>query len=139
MLADGIRSAVTASDELTDADRRFLRRSVPVAAFVGGLCCFTPVAVVLLGIGSVSYAISLTDLLYYQYAWAFRLAGLATLLAAFVVHVYANKGVCSVDAAVRQRRAIANLLGVTVAVGAFAYVVWLYVIVELVGWALGIW
>lgn len=127
------------SEELSETDRRFLKRSVPVAAFIGGLCCFTPVAVVLLGIGSVSYAVSLTDLLYYEYAWAFRLAGLAFLLGAFVVHLYANEGVCTVDAAVRRRRQILNLLGLTVSVAVFAYVVWLYIIVEIVGLLLGIW
>lgn len=126
-------------EELTDTDRRFLKRVVPVAAFVGGLCCFAPVAVVLLGIGSVSYAISLTDLLYYQYAWAFRLAGLAVLLCGFAVHLYTNEGVCSVDAAVRRRQKIVTLLVVTVSLGIFAYVIWLYVIVEIIGLVLGIW
>ena len=126
-------------EDVTESDRRFLKRSVPVAAFIGGLCCFTLVAVVLLGIGSVSYAVSLTDLLYYEYAWAFRLAGLAFLLGAFVVHCYATEGVCSADAAVRKRRQIVNLLGLTLAWGAFAYVIWLYVIVELAGLLLGIW
>ncbi|TYL40060.1 hypothetical protein CV102_00310 [Natronococcus pandeyae] len=127
------------SEELTETDRRFLVRFVPVAAFIGGLCCFTPVAVVLLGIGSVSYAVSLTDLLYYEYAWAFRLAGLTFLLSAFVVHLYVNEEVCSVDVAVRKRRQILNLLGVVLTAGAIAYVVWLYVIVEIVGLLLGIW
>lgn len=125
--------------DLTETDRRFLKRFVPIAAFIGGLCCFTPVAVVLLGIGSVSYAISLTDLLYYQYAWAFRLAGLTVLLSAFVVHLYTHEGVCSVDAAVRRRNRILNLLAVTVSLGVFAYVIWLYVVVEIVGLLLGIW
>lgn len=126
-------------DELSDADRRFLKLSVPIAAFIGGLCCFAPVVVVLAGIGSVSYAVSLTDLLYYEYAWAFRLAGLAFLLAAFVVYLYTYEGVCTVDGAVRRRRKILNLLGAAVVLATVAYVVWLYVIVELIGWALGIW
>lgn len=125
--------------DLTETDRRFLVRFVPVAAFIGGLCCFTPVVVVLLGIGSVSYAVSLTDLLYYEYAWAFRLAGLTFLLSAFVVHLYVNEDVCSVNVAFRRRRQILNLLGVVLTAGAIAYVVWLYVIVEIVGLLLGIW
>jgi hypothetical protein len=128
-----------ASEELSDSDRRFLKRSVPVAAFIGGLCCFTPVVVVLLGLGSVSYAASLTDLLYYQYAWAFRLAGLVFLLAAVGIHLYTNRGVCSLDAARRKRRAIVNLVFAAVGLGALAYIVWLYVIVEIVGLVLGIW
>lgn len=126
-------------EELTDSDWRVLKLAVPIAAFIGGLCCFAPVVVVLAGIGSVSYAISLTDLLYYEYAWAFRLAGLAFLFGALVVYLYTSEEVCSVDAAVRKRRRIGNLLGVAIIFGTVAYVIWLYVVVELVGLALGIW
>ena len=126
-------------EELTDADWQFLKLSVPVAAFIGGICCFAPVVVVLAGIGSVSYAVSLTDLLYYEYAWAFRLAGLAFLLGAGVVYLYTNEEVCSVDAAVHKRGKIVNLLGVALVAGTVAYVVWLYVIVEIIGLLLGIW
>lgn len=66
------------STAIPDDDRRFVGITVSIAAFIGGLCCFTSVGVVLLGLGSVSYAASLADLLYYEYAWAFRLAGLAS-------------------------------------------------------------
>lgn len=127
------------TEALEESDWRFLRVAVPIAAFIGGLCCFIPVVVVLLGIGSVAYAASLTDLLYYEYAWAFRLAGLGFVLAAVVVHLYANEAVCSVDEAVRKRRKVVNLVFLAVTLGAFAYIIWLYVIVELVGLALGIW
>lgn len=125
------------SDEATDL--QFLKRYVPITAFIGGLCCFVPVVTVLLGLGSVSYAVALTDLLYYEYRWAFQLAGLGFLLAALVVHLYANEGVCSVDAAVRKRRKIVNLLFLSVTMAVAAYVIWLYVVVELAGMALGIW
>ncbi|PSP79371.1 hypothetical protein BRC81_05140 [Halobacteriales archaeon QS_1_68_20] len=123
----------------TDPDVWFLTRSVPVAAFVGGLCCFVPVVTVLLGLGTVSYAASLTDLLYGRHVWAFRAAGLAFLLAALVAHLYVNEGVCSVDAAVRRRRKILNLVVLSLSLAIAAYVIWLYVIVELIGLALGIW
>jgi len=128
-----------AIDDLEESDRWFLKRSVPVAAFIGGLCCFTPVVVVLLGIGSVSYAVGLTDLLYYEYRWAFQLAGLSFLLGALAVHLYTNEGVCSLDEAVRRRRKILYLAGIAVTLGAVAYVIWLYLIVELLGMGLGIW
>lgn len=128
-----------AIDDLAESDRQFLKRSVPVAAFIGGLCCFTPVVVVLLGIGSVSYAIALTDLLYYEYSWAFQLAGLTFLVGALAVHLYTNEQVCSLDEAVRKRRKIINLLGFALFFGALAYVIWLYVIVEIMGIALGLW
>jgi hypothetical protein len=128
-----------ALDDLAESDRRFLKRAVPVAAFIGGLCCFTPVVVVLLGIGSVSYAVSLTDLLYYQYRWAFQFAALTFLLGALAVHLYTDEEVCSLDEAVRRRRKILNLVGLSLFLGAVAYVLWLYVVVELLGLALGIW
>jgi hypothetical protein len=124
---------------LTDSDRQFLGISVPIAALIGSLCCLTPVVTVLLGIGSVTYAASLTEVLYGEYWWAFQLAGLGFLGAAFTVHLYTNKNVCSVDAAVRRRREIINLISVTLTLAAIAFVVWEYVIVELVGIALGIW
>lgn len=130
---------MAAPEELTEPDRRFLGLSVAVAAFIGGLCCFTPVVVVLLGLGSVGYAASLTDVLYGQFAWAFRLAGLTFLLGAVGVHLFVHEDVCSVDAAVRKRRKILNLLGLAITLAVVAYVIWLYVIVELVGLALGIW
>ncbi|MFB6299727.1 MAG: hypothetical protein ABEH65_05650 [Halobacteriales archaeon] len=126
-------------DDLTGSDRRFLSLSVPIAAFIGGLCCFTPVVVVLLGLGSVSYAIALTDLLYYEFRWVFQLAGLTFIVGAVGVYFYTNEGVCSVDAVVRKRRKILNLLGVALLLAVFGYVIWLYVIVEFLGLLLGIW
>lgn len=120
-------------------ERRFLLTVVPLSAFVGGLCCFTPVVTVLLGLGSVSYAASLTDLLYYEYAWAFRIAALTLLLGALGVHLRRTGEVCSLDEAVRKRRRIANLAATAVALATVAYVLWLYVVVELLGLALGIW
>lgn len=123
----------------TAEDKRFLKISAPVAAFIGGLCCFVPVVTVLFGLGSVSYAIALTDLLYYDYGWAFRLAGLGFLLSALAVYFYQNEGVCSIEDTKRNRRKIINLTAATIGLGAILYVVWLYVIVELIGIGLGIW
>lgn len=124
--------------EITGSDRHFLTISVPIAAFIGGLCCFTPVVVVLVGLGSVSYAITLTDLLYYEYRWAFQLAALMFLLSATGIYLYTYENVCSVDEMVRKRRKILNLLGIAISLAVIAYVIWLYVIVELIGLALGI-
>lgn len=123
--------------EVSDRDWRFLRRSVPVATFIAALCCFSPVVIVLLGIGSVSYAASLTDVLYGQYGWAFQLAGLTFLVGAAVIHLYTREDICSVETAIRKRRKILNLLGLAIILGVVGYLVWMLV-VELVGLALGI-
>ncbi len=125
--------------KLAEEDKGFLKKYVPISAFIGGLCCFTPVVVVLFGLGSVSYAASLSDLLYGQYAWVFRSAGLLFVLAALGIYLYREQGVCSIDEAKRQRNRIINLVAATVGLAALGYVVWLYGIVELMGLALGIW
>lgn len=89
-----------------DGDRRgrsaVLSGISPRRVFIGGLCCFTPVVFVLSGVGSVSYAAGLTDVLYYEYRWAFQLAGLGFFTAAFEAHSYSTKGVCSLETAVRK-------------------------------------
>lgn len=120
-------------------DKRFLTVSVPIAAFIGGLCCFIPVVTVLFGLGSVSYAVALTDLLYYDYGWAFRLAGLGFLLSALAIYVHQKEDVCTISGARRNRRKIINLTAAAVGLGALAYVFWLYVVVELIGIGLGLW
>ena len=44
----------------------------------------TPTALALLGLASVSVAISLGNTLYYEYGWYFRLAGLTLAVAGIV-------------------------------------------------------
>lgn len=60
-------------------DRSGLKLGV-VAGLVGISCCVGPTVLALLGLSSVSFAISLSKTLYYEYGWYFR--GAAVLLAA---------------------------------------------------------
>ncbi len=117
----------------------FLKKFVPAAAFIGGLCCFTPVVLVLLGISTISFAASLSDTLYGQYRWAFRGAALAFLLASLWWHFYRVEKICTWDEAKRKRSRIINMVALTLIVGVLAYVIWLYVIVEYMGLLLNIW
>ncbi len=73
---------------MKEEKKSFLKRNVAIAAFLGGLCCFTPVVLVLLGLSTVSFAASLSDTLYYGYAWAFRSLALLFLVSSLFWYFY---------------------------------------------------
>lgn len=118
---------------------QFIKKLIPSAAFIGGLCCFAPVVLVLFGLSTVSYAASLSDLLYGQYKWAFRLGAILFLLLGLFWYLYKHENVCTIDALKKKRRLIINLVLTSLILLVLAYLLWLYVIVELIGIILGIW
>jgi len=65
-----------------------------LAGLVGISCCVSPVVMVLLGLASVSFAISLGNTLYYQYGWYFRAAALA-LATAGVIGILRGRNACT--------------------------------------------
>ncbi len=119
--------------------KAFLKKSIPFTAFIGGLCCFMPVVLVLFGLSSVTFAASLSDVLYYDYRWVFRSVALLLLLGALGWYFYKKEGVCTLDAMKRKRRKIINFTLLVIGVAVIAYIIWLYVIVEIIGLLLGIW
>ena len=88
-----------------------------LAGLVGISCCVSPVVMVLVGLASVSFAISLGNTLYYQYGWYFRGAALV-LAAAGVIGILRGRNACSLRGARSQWRL---LLSVALAMAA-AYV-----------------
>jgi len=116
-----------------------LRGVISLSAFIGGLCCFTPVVFVLLGVSSLSFAASLSDTLYYGYRWAFRGVALLTLLGGLAYYFYSKHNVCSLDELKRQRNKVLNITLIVLTIATLLYIIWLYVIVEWIGVLLGIW
>jgi len=102
------------------------------------LCCLTPIVLVLLGLSGVIFASSLSDTLYGSYKWAFRAFGLGLLGISLLIY-FRSKGICTLDQAKRQKRKIINTALVVLLVAVVGYIVFLYVIVEIVGSLLGIW
>jgi hypothetical protein len=125
--------------ELSDEQKSFLKKVVPIAAFIGGLCCFTPVVLVLLGLSTVTFAASLSDVLYGQFKWAFIGISLLFLFGALFWYFFKKENICSIDSAKRKRRLIINFTLTTLIIVTIAYVIWLYVIVEIIGIFLGLW
>lgn len=110
--------------------------SIPV--LFASLCCLSPIILVLLGVSTVTFAASLTDVLYGQYRWAFRAFGLF-LLVGSIVFSLRRQGVCTLDQAKRERNRIINLILSTLVVGVLGYLFFLYVVVHYVGVWLNIW
>ncbi|MEK7128589.1 MAG: hypothetical protein AAB933_03445 [Patescibacteria group bacterium] len=111
--------------------------SVPVV--IASLCCLSPIILVALGISTVSFATSLSDTLYGEYKWVFRLVGLAALIVSVVFYLRREKGICTIDEAKRRRKEIINIVFLTLSVGVLGYIFFLYVVVHYVGVFLDIW
>ena len=102
-------------------------------------CCLSPIILVLLGLGSVSFAASLAGTFYGEYKWVFRVFGLLLLLASLLWYFTKVKGVCTLDEAKRRKNEIINTVILTLIAGLIGYMVFLYVIVHYLGVWLNIW
>jgi len=111
--------------------------SLPVV--LASLCCFSPIIIVLFGLGTVSVASTLANDLYGNYAWIFRLGGLALLVVSVIMYLRRTKGICTLDEAKKRKREIFNLVGIILIVSIIGYVVFLYGFLELIGIFLKIW
>ncbi len=110
--------------------------SLPV--LFASMCCLSPIILVLLGVSTVTFAESLTDVLYGQYKWVLRGFGLV-LLAGSIVFYLRRQGVCTLDQAKRERNRIINLVVTTLIAGVLGYLFFLYVVVHYAGVWLRIW
>ena len=106
---------------------------------VASLCCLAPLVLVLFGLATVSFASSLSDVLYGQYRWAFRSVGLVLLAISIVIYFRKQKGICTIDEAKKRRREIINTTFLFLIVGVLGYIFFLYVIVHYAGVFFGIW
>ena len=111
--------------------------SIPVV--IASLCCLSPIILVVLGISTVSFATSLSDTLYGEYKWIFRLVGLAALIIALIFYFRREKGICTIDEAKKRRTEIINIVFLTLSVGVLGYIFFLYVVVHYIGVFLNIW
>lgn len=111
--------------------------SIPVV--LASLCCLSPVILVLLGVSTISFASSLSDTLYGEYKWIFRIVGLLALLLSLAYYLRRQKGICTIDDVIRRRNEVINYLALAIIVGVLGYIVFLYVVVHYLGVWLNIW
>lgn len=111
--------------------------SVPV--IIASLCCLSPIILVLLGIGTVSFASSLADTLYGDYKWIFRGVGLLALSISVFFYLRRTKGICTADEAKRKRNEVINTVAISIIAGVLGYLFFLYVVLHYAGVFLNLW
>jgi uncharacterized membrane protein (UPF0136 family) len=117
---------------------RVLLGLVLSSAVVASLCCLPSVVLVLFGLASVSTAAALSDQLYWGPTRYVLYAVSLALAAGGLVIYFRRRGICTLDAARRERNRIVNLSLLVLVGGVLAYLVWNYIILDLIGIAAGL-
>ena len=108
------------------------------SAVVASLCCLPSVVLVLFGLASVSTAAALSDRLYWG-PTRYVLYGVSLALAvAGLVLYFRRQGICTLDAARRERNRIRNTALLVLLGGVLTYLVWNYLLLDLLGIAVGL-
>ncbi len=120
-----------------ESDRKGIFIISALAGLIGGLCCLTPIVLVLLGLASISAAAGLGNVLYGDYKWLFRAAALGFLALSLWAY-FRRKGICTLDQARRQRNRIINTSLLVLITAAGIYIFWTYIAVHYWGIAVGL-
>ena len=108
------------------------------SAILASMCCLPSVVMVMFGLASVSTAAALSDDLYYgQFRWWLYLA--TAIFLSYGLYRYFNaKGICTIDDAKRERQKVINTTLLAVILTIITYFIWNYIILELIGIAVGL-
>ena len=126
-----------AMDDNPQKARKGILKSSLLALAIGCLCCITPLVLVLLGLASISTAVSVDNLLSGPLIWVFRSTALIFLGIALVVY-FRRRGVCTLDEARRQRNRIINTVLLTLLFAIGGYIAFEYILLSYWGGAVGL-
>ena len=116
-----------------------LAKLVAASAITASLCCLPSVIWVLFaGSSAIVAADQLSNALYYSWV-RFALYGLSFCMVSYgLVLYFRNQGVCTLDDARRERRRVVNTSLAVFTSAVLAYLVWNFVILEIIGIAIGL-
>ena len=122
-----------------DQSTRPLAKLVAASAVTASLCCLPSVIwVMFAGSTAIVAADQLSNDLYYSWV-RFALYGVSlSMLAYGLVLYFRNQGVCTLDDAKRERRKVVNTSLAVFTAAIITYLVWNFVILEIVGIAIGL-
>jgi len=118
---------------------RPLAKIVAASAITASLCCLPSVIWVLFaGSSAIVAADQLSNDLYYSWV-RFALYGVSFCMVTLGLLLYfRNQGVCTLDDAKRERRRVVNTSLAVFTASVLFYMVWNFVILEIVGIAIGL-
>ena len=108
------------------------------SAFLASMCCFVSVLLVGIGMMTASAGDALSNNLYFGPARWILYALSITILGFGLFRHFNNLGICTLDQAKRERKKIINTTLVVLICTFAIYFVWNYVILELIGIAVGL-
>ena len=128
-----------AADASPVAEARSLWKLIGASAFTASLCCVPSVVWVLFaGSSAIVAADQLSNDLYFGIGrWLLYLVALALAGAGLTIH-FRREGICTLDDAKRQRRRIVNTSLAVITAVIVLYLVWDYIILQLIGIAVGL-
>ncbi len=108
------------------------------SGIIASMCCLPSVVMVMFGLASISTAAALSDRLYWgpfrQYLYMFTLI---FIVAGLVFH-FRSKGICTLDQAKKEKRKIVNTTILVFIASLVTYLIFNYVILEILGIAVGL-
>ncbi len=126
-------------DVATSLDEaKSLWKVIGLGALTASMCCFPSVVWVLFaGSSAIVAADQLSNNLYFGIARPILyLIALGMVTTGLVIH-FRSRGICSLDEAKRERRRIVNTTLAVLTATFLIYFVWNYIILEIIGIALG--
>ena len=120
-------------------DNKPLAAIATASALTASMCCLPSVIWVLFAGSSANVAANeLSNDLYYSWVrLALYAVSLCMLIIGLVIY-FRNRGICDMDDLRRERRRVVNTSLALFAVTVLGYLVWNYVVLEVVGIALGL-
>ena len=120
-------------------DNKPLAAIATASALTASMCCLPSVIWVLFaGSSAIVAANELSNDLYYSWVrLALYAVSLCMLIIGLVIY-FRNRGICDIDDLRRERRRVVNTSLALFAVTVLGYLVWNYVVLEVVGIALGL-
>ncbi len=126
-----------------DSGRRILFSIITLPALLASMCCLLSVVLVLFGLSTVTAAAALSDQLYWGldgwYWFRPTLLFLSAIMLIMGIVIYLrNRGICTLDEAVRNRRKVLNTILLVSLSSYLLYLVFNFVILTEIGILLGL-